>query len=253
GAFALVGAASFFGGVSRLTMSLAVIMVELTNDVQFLLPIMSSIMVSKWVGDLFTHPYYLSLLEHKCIPYLHADPVVNVDGRRSASDVMAHPVVMLTCKERVSRLASVLLQCNHGGFPVNMAARDGRGDGGGEVFFGLISRLQLIILLKNEKVFQRCDLENVADHRRRRHRCHHHVVDDDDTSEGPRKVPLLSYLEVVSCSVARAPYVNQSAVSIPRNFSLHRAYIIFRALGLRHMVVHNGANMVVGIITRKDL
>ena len=36
GVFALVGAASFFGGVSRLTISLTVIMVEITNDVQML-------------------------------------------------------------------------------------------------------------------------------------------------------------------------------------------------------------------------
>ena len=32
GAFALVGAASFFGGVSRLTMSLTVIMVDTENN-----------------------------------------------------------------------------------------------------------------------------------------------------------------------------------------------------------------------------
>merc|ERR1719163_2049454 len=40
GAMALLGSAAFFGGVSRLTMSLTVIFVEITNDVTFLLPIM---------------------------------------------------------------------------------------------------------------------------------------------------------------------------------------------------------------------
>ena len=33
GAFALLGSVSFFGGVTRLTMSLTVIMVEITNDI----------------------------------------------------------------------------------------------------------------------------------------------------------------------------------------------------------------------------
>ncbi len=33
GAFALIGAASFFGGVSRLTMSLTVIMVSTVNSI----------------------------------------------------------------------------------------------------------------------------------------------------------------------------------------------------------------------------
>ena len=75
GAFALLGAVSFFAGVSRLTMSLAVIMVEITNDIQFLLLIMTTIMVAKWVGDMMTHSIYHSLLELKCIPFLDATPV----------------------------------------------------------------------------------------------------------------------------------------------------------------------------------
>lgn len=34
GAMAMIGAVSFFGGVTRLTVSLTVIMVEMTNDIQ---------------------------------------------------------------------------------------------------------------------------------------------------------------------------------------------------------------------------
>ncbi len=34
GAMAMVGSVSFFGGVTRLTISLTVIMVEMTNDIQ---------------------------------------------------------------------------------------------------------------------------------------------------------------------------------------------------------------------------
>ena len=34
GAMAMIGAVAFFGGVTRLTMSLTVIMVEMTNDIQ---------------------------------------------------------------------------------------------------------------------------------------------------------------------------------------------------------------------------
>ena len=53
-----------------------ILQMEITNDVQFLLPIMSTIMVAKWVGDFVTHPLYHALLELKCIPFLDAEPVI---------------------------------------------------------------------------------------------------------------------------------------------------------------------------------
>jgi H+/Cl- antiporter ClcA len=62
GAFALIGAAAFFGGVSRLTISLTIIMMEITNDIRFLLPIMTSILVSKLAADQLTHSLYHALL-----------------------------------------------------------------------------------------------------------------------------------------------------------------------------------------------
>lgn len=40
---------------------------------------------------------------------------------------------------------------------------------------------------------------------------------------------------------------------IPSTFSLHRAYILLRTLGLRQLVVTNEHNQVVGVVTRKDL
>ena len=70
GAMALIGSVSFFGGVTRLTMSLTVIMVEMTNDIQFLLLIMVAVLFAKWIGDFITHPFYHALIELKCIPFL---------------------------------------------------------------------------------------------------------------------------------------------------------------------------------------
>ena len=50
-----------------------------------------------------------------------------------------------------------------------------------------------------------------------------------------------------------SPYINDSGVCVPLHFSLHRAYILFRTLGLRHMTVVTHTNQVEGILTRKDL
>ncbi|KAJ9607957.1 hypothetical protein H2200_008036 [Cladophialophora chaetospira] len=51
GIFAMVGAAAFLAGVSRMTISLAVIMFELTGELEFVVPNMIGIMVAKWVAD----------------------------------------------------------------------------------------------------------------------------------------------------------------------------------------------------------
>ena len=48
------------------------------------------------------------------------------------------------------------------------------------------------------------------------------------------------------------PYVNTSAVTVPQNFSIERAYLIFRSMGLRHLTVVDNNNRIQGIVTRKD-
>ena len=53
GVYAIIGAAFALGGVTRMTVSLVVIMFELTGALTYVLPIMISVMVSKWVGDIF--------------------------------------------------------------------------------------------------------------------------------------------------------------------------------------------------------
>ncbi|KAA6409117.1 MAG: chloride channel 3 [Lasallia pustulata] len=51
GIFAMVGAAAFLAGVSRMTISLCVIMFELTGELEYIVPHMIAIMVAKWVAD----------------------------------------------------------------------------------------------------------------------------------------------------------------------------------------------------------
>jgi chloride channel 3/4/5 len=51
GIFAMVGAAAFLAGVSRMTISLAVIMFELTGQIDYVVPAMLAILVAKWVAD----------------------------------------------------------------------------------------------------------------------------------------------------------------------------------------------------------
>lgn len=76
-------------GFSRSTISLVVIMMELTEsnetelnyfctkinaDTQFLLPIMLAVMCAKWVGDAFNKSIYEEWLEQKSIIFLDPKP-----------------------------------------------------------------------------------------------------------------------------------------------------------------------------------
>lgn len=45
GTYALIGAASFLGGVVRMTISLTVILIETTNEIEYGLPIVLTLMV----------------------------------------------------------------------------------------------------------------------------------------------------------------------------------------------------------------
>ncbi|KAI8746592.1 chloride channel protein C [Biomphalaria glabrata] len=153
GAFALIGSASFFGGVARLAPAITVIMMELTNDLKVLLPVMTAVMVAKWVGNLFTHPYFHALLELKCIPFLDQHPHVQIDETNvkldlfSAEDIMAFPVLSFDIVEHVPKIAQVLLDYQHNGFPVIRRNKEGR-----RVCYGLVTRSDLLVILSHKNV-----------------------------------------------------------------------------------------------------
>ncbi|PIK45697.1 hypothetical protein BSL78_17446 [Apostichopus japonicus] len=259
GAFALIGAASFFGGVSRLTMSLTVIMMEITNDVQFLLPIMVAIMTAKWVGDLFTHPLYHALLEVKCIPFLDSEPVImhakkNVNLELfTARQAMATPPVVVHPRESVRRLSNLLINTKHGGYPMVPGSDAPEKK---DKFMGIITRVELEILLLNEQLFETTTEE--PDHEPEINALDYQKLQLIEKVQDVNRLDelIVSYAEnpmYDNIFINLGPYVNHSATSIQESFSLHRTYIIFRTLGLRHLTVLNGQNQVVGIITRKDL
>ena len=97
GVFAMVGAGAYMAGVSRLTLSLAVIVMEMTNEVHFMLPLLIAIMVAKWVADALEHALYHSLLEFKNVPFLPAAPFGGATLEMlSVRDIMCQgPVITL--------------------------------------------------------------------------------------------------------------------------------------------------------------
>ena len=62
--------------------------------------------------------------------------------------------------------------------------------------------------------------------------------------------PLDRSLGVVTAPV---PGHNRSYSALPDNFSLHRAYLLLRTLGMRQIILLDDSNQPSGILTRKDL
>ncbi|KAG0034888.1 hypothetical protein BGZ81_002295 [Podila clonocystis] len=86
GLYAMIGAAACLAGVTRMTVSLVVIMFELTGAMTYSLPIMMAIMIGKFVGDAFSPDAFfnklISLNEH---PYLDSKKDYNTFG--TAADI----------------------------------------------------------------------------------------------------------------------------------------------------------------------
>lgn len=95
----------------RLTIAVAVIMVEISDDVHMLLPVLVAVMVSKRVADAVTHSIYHTLLEVKCVPFLVHEPVSRFSLELlPVSAVMHTPVTCLELHMKVR--ASWLAQCS---------------------------------------------------------------------------------------------------------------------------------------------
>lgn len=74
GIFAMVGSAAFLAGVSRMTVSLAVIMLELTGEVNFIPPFLVAILTAKWVADCICEEGIYELSQHIFgHPFLNSD------------------------------------------------------------------------------------------------------------------------------------------------------------------------------------
>ncbi|EFQ31493.1 voltage gated chloride channel [Colletotrichum graminicola] len=86
GIFAMVGAAAFLAGVSRMTVSLAVIMFELTGEVTYVPAFMCAILTAKWVADAISTESVYDLSQHLLgHPFLDAEQAYEVVRHREAT------------------------------------------------------------------------------------------------------------------------------------------------------------------------
>ncbi|KAK1668701.1 hypothetical protein QYE76_056860 [Lolium multiflorum] len=248
GLFALLGAASFLGGTMRMTVSVCVILLELTNDLLLLPLIMLVLLISKTVADCFNKGVYDQIVQMKGLPFLevHGEACMR---SLVAGDVISGPVITFSSVERVGAVVSTLRRTGHNGFPVI----EDEPFAPAPELCGLVLRSHLLVLLQG-KVFTRARVKTSA-------------------AEVFRKLKPFDFAKVGSSGKALEvdelgltdedmemyvdlhPITNRSPYTVVENMSLAKAAVLFRDLGLRHMCVvprTPGRPPVLGILTRHD-
>ncbi|XP_014012071.2 H(+)/Cl(-) exchange transporter 5 isoform X2 [Salmo salar] len=229
GLYAMVGAAACLGGVTRMTISLVVIMFELTGGLEYIVPLMAAIMTSKWVADaLGREGIYEAHIRLNGYPFLETKE--EYGHKTLAQDVMrprpSDPLLVVLTQEGMSvgEIEGVMADTDYSGFPVVVSQESQR-------LVGFVLRRDLVISLDNARKRQEgvvsASLVFFLDH-----------VPPQPFS-GPPVVKLRGILDL-------------SPFTVTDHTPMAIALDIFRKLGLRQcLVTHNGR--LLGIITKKDI
>jgi len=239
--YALVGCASMMSGFSRTTISLCVIVMELTESTQFLLPIMLAVMCAKWVGDAFGKSIYEELMELKSITFLEHHPPLTTHSL-TIKDVMASNPVCINEIESLARIVEILRTTSHSGFPV-VKGKDERGP----IFRGFILRKQLLILIESRRFQPRDSGASplIIDYEK--------YINLMNYKWQLEKLSLPTKDEQEDLVINLSPYMDRSHPVALKSWSFIDTYRFFQIQGLRHITVLDDEHHPVGIVTRHDL
>ena len=258
GMYAFIGATCMLGGMTRMTISLCVILMETTDNIQYLLPIMLTLSLSKWVGDMFNISLYDMHVEIKCIPFLEFKPPVGME-QLHAEDLMSTPVVTFSEIESAETIVAQLKQVSHNGFPV---VRKGT-----RKFVGTILRSQLMVLLKLRAF---CGPEGLRNPSRLTQAgpqgnddqadCSWfggvQVTSDDFATKLQSEVDDIAAIGISESNLAgkfidMRPIMNPRPFSVGEDTSLVRVFRLCRAMGIRHLPVVNIVRCNAGLLHPK--
>ncbi|KAI9799095.1 MAG: hypothetical protein M1833_004289 [Piccolia ochrophora] len=224
GTYAIIGAASALGGVTRMTVSIVVIMFELTGALDYVLPIMIAVMLSKWVGDAQgKRGIYESWIHFKEYPFLdNRDEAPIADVPASQIMTRIEDLVVLTATgHTIATLNTLLATQPHRGFPVVADARDA-------LLLGYISRNELSFAL-NAALSPARNLAPSAE----AYFTHHPHAD-------------------VRSTLDLRPWMDQTPITLSSRSSLPLTANLFQKLGLRY-VLFCDRGVLQGLLTKKDV
>jgi chloride channel 3/4/5 len=226
GTYAIIGAASALGGATRMTVSIVVIMFELTGALTYVLPIMIAVMISKWVGDAISpHSVYEAWIHFNGYPFLDNRD----DNGSSIPDVPAAQimtrledlVVITATGHTIRSLRQMLANQRFRGFPVIDNTQDA-------ILLGYISRTELAYALSSAlKAPRNLNVDTEA-------YFSHQPLSDPTTSLDLR------------------PWMDQTPITLNASASFQLTVSMFQRLGLRYVLFTDKGSLK-GLLTKKDV
>ncbi|KAK5030526.1 chloride channel [Exophiala sideris] len=248
GTYAIVGAASALAGVTRMTVSIVVIMFELTGALTYVLPIMVGVMLAKWIGDAFSkRGIYESWIHFNEYPYLDNKDDANIP-HVAVSNIMTK-VEEMTCLNAsrpytIDELQQILRTTSFRGFPV-VAFKRGTSDDTAHVllarqsprdntFLGYISRTELSYAL--DRALGPANNSHSTGNANSQTPCYFNYHADVVSGRG----------------LDLRPWMDQTPITLNVHSSFQLAVHMFQKLGLRYLLfVDRGAFR--GFLTKKDV
>ncbi|KAI4335664.1 hypothetical protein L6164_014292 [Bauhinia variegata] len=246
GLYAVLGAASLLGGSMRMTVSVCVIILELTNNLLLLPMIMLVLLVSKTVADTFNANIYDLIMKAKGFPYLvtYAEPYMR---QLTVADVVTGPLQLFNGIEKVRNIVFILKTTKHNAFPVI----DEPPYSEASTLFGVILRDHLLTLLKGKAFLSRPMA--IGDYALQQ------FSSDDFAKRGSGNNDKIENIQLteeeMDMFIDLHPFCNASPYTVVETMSIAKALRLFREVGLRHLLVIPkipGRSPVVGILTRHD-
>ncbi|XP_046735055.1 H(+)/Cl(-) exchange transporter 4 isoform X6 [Diprion similis] len=227
GLYAMVGAAAVLGGVTRMTVSLVVIMFELTGGVRYIVPLMAAAMASKWVGDaLGKQGIYDAHIGLNGYPFL--DSKDEFQHTSLAADVMQPKRnealnVLTQDSMTVDDVDTLLKETEHNGFPVIVSRES-------QYLVGFVLRRDLNLAIANARRL----MEGITGQSL--------VIFTSGSNVQTHGPPPLKLKKIL----------DMAPITITDQTPMETVVDMFRKLGLRQtLVTHNGR--LLGVITKKDV
>ncbi|KAF7724004.1 glycerol ethanol, ferric requiring protein [Apophysomyces ossiformis] len=235
GTYAFLGAAAALCGVMRITVSVVVIMFELTGQITYILPTMIALMVTRAVGDWFGPEGIADrMIRVNGFPFL--DKEDHVFGVPVSHVMQNNMTVMTAAGMQYQEIEDILRSTNYQGFPVVQ-------DRTSMLLIGYIGRSELRYLMEKAQAKNKAHGSTIIRFR----------IDSDDDPEFLSTISSADHVIQGSSDVLDfGPYVDQTPITVHPKLYLETVMDMFKQLGPRVVLLEHRGKLV-GLVTVKDV